>query len=790
MTVPTPPASWGAVWIEPDEPTDGRDVHRPGYHLVGELELSDAPTRAVLHITARGLYEAFLNGTRIGDVELTPGFTAYRSRLQVHSFDVTDLVQPGGNALGVLLTDGWWRGQTTVARKTNRYGDTVAVLAELHVTGSDGRTEVLRTDGSWRWTTGHVVAADLIAGEHHDLRLRVDAWADRGTDRSAWSPVRVAEHGTEILTPPLGPPVRRIEQLAAIDVREVAPGRHIVDFGRVSNGWIRLSDLGPAGTTLTIEHAEALTPDGTDVQNDCHATFLTERRSVPFQTDRVVSTGDGSVFEPRHSTKGFRYLRIDGHPGPLAASALTSVVVRNELERVGTFACSDDDLNRLHEAAEWSLLTNCCDIPTDCPTRERAGWTGDWQIFVATAAYLRDVTDFSLKWLLDVAADQLDNGAICNFVPEPADFTDPAVGWWKAAQGSAGWGDAIVHVPWQLYLATGRTDVLEVCYPAMTRWVDFAATSAASGRHPERAAARPTPAPHVQSVWDTGFHFGEWNEPGAEEGQIERIKVMDHGPTATAYLFRSAHELSRIAEVLGDTASADRFASLAGQVRNAWQREFVDEQGAVTPATQANLVRALAFGLITEQHRARATEDLVALVRAAGTHLGTGFLATPFLLPTLADNGHADLAYELLLQRTYPSWLGMLDAGATTIWEGWDSVKPDGTVTSSLNHFSMGAVISYLHRYVAGLRVLEPGYRRFRVQPVPGGGITRASTAHTCPFGEIAVAWTIEADKGTLRLTVPAGTGAEVLLPDGARHDLGPGEHTAYWDAAEARPIA
>jgi alpha-L-rhamnosidase len=777
------PLSWSASWIEPDEPAGGPPVQRPAYHLVGELLLPAAPVSAVLHITAHGIYEAFLNGDRVGDLELTPGWTAYRSQLQVQSFDVTDLLRPGSNALGVLLSDGWWRGQTTLARKTDRYGGTVGVFAELHVTDGDGQVSVHCTDGTWRWTRSHVLAADLIAGEHHDLRLQRRDWCDPDTDRSSWSPVRVAQHTTNIFTAPLGPPVRRMEQLAALEVREVAPGRHIADFGRVSNGWVRLTDLGPEGTTLTLVHSEALSPDGTDVQNDCHAAAFSTDFPVLFQTDTVVSAGDGSVFEPRHSTKGFRYLRIDGHPGPLDPSSLTSIVVRNDLPARGTFTCSNEDLNRLHEAAEWSLLTNCCDIPTDCPTRERAGWTGDWQIFVSTAAYLRDVTDFSLKWLRDLVADQLPNGAVCNFIPEPADFTDPSVSWWKEMQGSAGWGDAVVHVPWQLYLATGRTDALEACLPAMVKWVDFAATAAATGRHPDRAAQRPEALPHEQFLWDTGFHFGEWNEPGAEDGQIERIRVMDHGPTATAYLYRSADELSRIAEILGEHDTAARYAELAANVRAAWRLEFVDESGAVTPATQAILVRGLAFGLVPEEHQARAMTDLVQLISHAGTHLGTGFLATPFLLPVLADNGRGDVAYDLLLQRSFPSWLGMLDAGATAIWEGWDSVKPDGRVTSSLNHFSMGAVISFLHRYVAGLRLVEPGWRRFLVQPVPGGGITSARTTHASPYGEIDVSWEIVDEKGTLTLALPEGTTAEVVLPDGGEHVLGSGQHTLLWDA-------
>jgi alpha-L-rhamnosidase len=778
------PASWTAHWVEPTEPEGLSDVQRPAYHLAGELSLTAAPTQAVLHVTARGLYEAFVNGERVSDAELTPGFTAYRKRLQVQSYDVTALMRTGENVIGALLSDGWWRGQTTVARRTNGFGDTVALHAELHITTASGETLVFGTDESWRWTTGHILGADLIAGERHDLRLVLPAWSEPGTDRSSWTPVRVAAHSTDMLCPTLGPPVRRIEELPAVSVREVAPGRHIVDFGRVSNGWIRLTDLGPAGTQLTIEHAEALNAAGDDVANEAHAveTFLVERDTpVPFQTDVVISAGKGSTFEPRHSTKGFRYVRVDGHPGPLDPSAFTSIVVRNDLTPIGSFECSDNDLNALHRAAEWSLLTNACDIPTDCPTRERAGWTGDWQIYVATAAYLYDVTDFSRKWLEDLRAEQFDSGAVLHFVPDPTDFTLERTQWWKDMQGSAGWGDAAVHVPWQLYLATGRTDLLAESFESMRKWVDFAAETAASGRHPDRAEARPVPAEHEQYLWDSGFHFGEWNEPGfSGADQIELIKVMDHGPTATAYLFRSADEVARIAAILGDDTSAAHYATLATRAREAWQREFLDADGRVVPATQANLVRALAFGLVPEDQRPQAVDDLVKVIREAGTRIGTGFLSTPFLLPVLADNGELELAYELLLQRTPPSWLGMLDAGATTIWEAWEAVKADGTVECSLNHFSMGAVISFMHRYTAGLQSLAPGYTQFRVQPRPGGGVTSARTSHHSPHGRIDVTWSLEQEQGVIDVQVPEGTQAELVLPGGTEM-LEAGSHSRIW---------
>ena len=767
----------GARWIEPVEIEPERDVQRPAYHLVGEFDVVGAVRSATLQATAHGRYEAFVNGVRVSDHELLPGFTAYRKRLQVHTFDVTDLVGPGRNAVAVLLSDGWWRGQHDASRIANTYGANIALLAELHIELVSGEVVVFGTDASWRSTPSHILAADGIAGEVHDLRRRIGGWSLPGTDRTVWDPVLVRDHPQGTLVAASGPPVRRIEELPAVSVRELAIGRHVVDFGQNSNGWVRLGDLGPAGTTLTIIYGEMLDGAG-DVTQDNVANLEASQHAVavPFQTDVVTSAGDGSAFEPRHSTKGFRYVRIEGHPGPLEPSSIVSVVVHSDLRRIGGFSCSDERLNRLHAAADWSFRCNACDIPTDCPQRERAGWAGDWQCFIATAAYLYDVHDFSARWLRDLAVEQWDDGTVLNIVPEPHDFTLEENARWRGAQGSSGWGDAACHVPWELYRAYDRPDILEVQIDSMRRWVDWAARRAATGRHETRLAAHPHPRPHERYLWDTGFHFGEWAEPDMPTGPeiLLQILTMDHGPTATAFLHRSATELASAATVLGDDATCARYTELAAHVREAWCTEFIDHDGHVQPQRQANLVRALAFDLVPDELRQVAADDLAALIRAAGTHLGTGFLATPYLLPVLADYGHLDVAYDLLFQDTPPSWLHMIDQGATTIWEAWD----DGV---SLNHYSKGAVVSFLHGYVAGLQALEPGYRRLRVAPRPGGGLTSAQTFHESPHGRIDIAWRIDGARGLLDVTVPDGTTAELVLPDGTTEEVASGRHERAW---------
>ena len=490
------------------------------------------------------------------------------------------------------------------------------------------------------------------------------------------------------------------------------------------------------------------------------------------QIDEVVSAGDGDVFEPRFTTHGFRYVRIEGHPGPLEPGDIAAVVVHSDLRRLGWFACSNDRVNRLHEAVVWSLRSNLCDIPTDCPQRERAGWTGDWQIFAPTAAYLYDVLAFTRKWLHDVSIDQRADGCVPNLSPcPPAEGFDGPLG---GLNGSAGWGDVIVSAPWDLYQAYGDASLLRGMWRAMTGWVDFAAAGAAGGRHPARAAARPDPAAHERYLWDTGFHWGEWMEPGTAVTDFPAFAHADKSEVATAYLYRSAATLVRIAGILGlPEGRWRRYRVIAAGALDAWRREFIRPDGTLATATQASHVRALAFGLVPAELRPAIAGRLAELVDLAGGHLATGFLSTAQLLPVLADSGHLAVAYELLLQDTSPSWLTMVDRGATTMWEEWDGVDSRGVPHGSLNHYSKGAVATFLHRYVAGLRPAAPGYRTFEVRPRPGGGITSAMTRHLSPYGPIEVSWRLDGRSTELDVLVPPGTTATVALPGEEPHGRG-----------------
>jgi alpha-L-rhamnosidase len=600
----------------------------------------------------------------------------------------------------------------------------------------------------------------------------VDAGADEG-----WDDVLVVGLGVDRLVDSPAPPVRRVEELVPVAVTRVGPDRQVVDLGQNINGWTRLTRLGPAGTRLVLTHGEHLDASGDVTTDHLRPDFPFLPAPLPAgQVDEVVSDGrPGEVFEPRRTTHGFRYVRVEGHPEDLTPDDVRGVVVHTDMRRTGWFACSDERLNRLHEAVVWSLRDNACDVPTDCPQRERAGWTGDWQIFVRTAAFLYDVGGFSTKWLRDVLSVQAGNGTVLNMAPcPPSEGLDGPTG---ALNGSAGWGDAVVVVPWEVYRAYGDERILAEAWPGIVGWLARAERMAREGRHPDRAARRPEPAPHEEYLWDTGFHWGEWLAPGEEPTDFRAFVAADKSDVATAYLASSAELAARVAEVLGDVSAVARYRLLAERARDAWRAEFVGDDGQLTPDTQANHVRALAFGLVPDEVRGAVAARLAELVRANGTRLATGFLATPDLLPVLADTGHLDLAYDLLLQDAEPSWLAMIERGGTTVWEHWDGVDASGVAHGSLNHYSKGAVVSFLHRYVAGIEIVDsaPAYRRFRVRPRPGGGLTWAEASHESPYGRVEASWRLTGDRLHVRVVVPAGTEAEIELPDGSSRTARPG---------------
>ncbi len=785
---------WVAAWVAPVEDDRPAPGERPGYLLRrafdiaggGADEIGDRIGRARVYATAHGLYELFVNGSRVGDAELTPGYTSYRANLAYQTYDVTSLLHTGRNVVGVLLSDGWYRGRVGYYRQPDAFGDSVAALLQLEIVGPGGH-QTVTTDDAWEFATGSVVAADLMDGESIDLDRSRPTWSEPGDSSVGWRAVGLVDgpaYDLDRLTTSPAPPVRTVEYLPAVSLTHLEPGRSAVDFGQNVNGWVRLHDVG--GRSLSLTHGEAATATG-DVTNDHLASHAHEGGGLlPVgMIDHVRGVGAGDLGLPdgdvefRHTTHGFQYVRLEGDTDDLSPDQVSAAVVHTDLVRTGWFGCSDARLNRLHDLAVWSFRGNACDIPTDCPHRERAGWTGDWQLYVPTAAFLYDVAGFSVKWLRDLVADQRANGVILNFAPEPnaapggVELLPPP---WDHMQGSSGWAEAIVIVPWELYRAYGDVSVLTETYPAMLKWLEYATTQAATRRHEDAVRRRPAAADHEQFLWDTGYHWGEWLEP-VESGHDP---FGDEGIVATAYFYRAADLMARIADVIGRTEDAAAFGTLAGHIRDAWRTEYVGADGTLARDTQATYARALTFGLIPDGGREAAADRLAELVRAHGDHLSTGFLSTPMLLPRLADAGHWDVAFDLLRQDTIPSWLVMIDRGATTIWEDWEGIDEDGAPKASLNHYSKGAVISFLHTHVVGLTMAEGSvaYEHFVVEPhADGSGLTWAAATLDCPYGRIEAGWEIAGDRLTVTVAAPPGTSG-LLRIGGIETEVGPGRHS------------
>ena len=561
---------WTASWISPVESADPGYGKRPAYLLATEFALSQTVRSARLYATALGVYTVSLNGERVGTAELLPGSTSYDRTLYAQASDVAASLRLGVNRLEIELSDGWYRGQVGAFRMPAGWGTELGLRVELHIEHSDRSRTVVRSDETWTSRRSSIVRADLMDGQTVDFTTR----------ESSPSSVRVGAVDAPDVDWSPAPPVRVVESRAPRSIREIEPGVWVVDFGQNTSGWLRLSDLGPEGTATAIDYGEHVGVDG-----DLSTSHLDSERPgeppVPFlQHDEVVAGPRSEVFEPRHTVHGFQYARLTRHGAPLDPASITMQVVHTDLRRTGTFSCSNDDLNRLHEVAEWSFRGNAVDVPTDCPTRERLAWTGDYQIFAPTATRLYDVLGFSRKWLRSVRDDQLDDGRIANFSPDGRRIKHNLDDQFAMMTGSAGWGDAIVAVPWELYESYGDARVLSENWEAMVRWVEWALEKARTERH--HARAQRDAEPFEQYLWDGTFHWGEWTEPKERDADgiaIDPIKqnpmawfMADKGEVGTAYLHRSVATLARVASILGHEDAAARYALLAQRVRDAWQR--------------------------------------------------------------------------------------------------------------------------------------------------------------------------------------------------------------------------
>jgi alpha-L-rhamnosidase len=733
---------WVARFISPRE-LGGLDMPAPILRGTMTLPVGEV-LKARLYTTAHGTYIATLNGRRVGDQVLAPGWTSYQHRLRYQTHDVTALVRAGENALEVLLGNGWYRGRLGWDGRRALYGARLALLAQLEVAMADGSIHVLASDESWTAHHSAILRNDLYDGQRTDLR-RAAAPSATQVEGEPADAVEVVDGGLDRLVAGEGPPVRVTEVLPATRVFPSPSGATLVDFGQNLVGWVRLRVRGlRRGDKVVVRHAEVL---------DKGELATRPLRTAKATDSYLVAGASEEVLEPSLTFHGFRYAEITGAPG-MRAEDVDAVVVGSDLRRTGWFACSDPRLDRLHENVVWSMRGNFLDVPTDCPQRdERMGWTGDIQVFSPTAMFLFDSAGFLGSWLADLAAEQFPDGSMPFVVPDVLSDSKLASTTRRGAgPAAAGWGDAATIVPWVLYQHSGDSGVLARQLPSMRAWVDHVA-----------ALAGP------DHLWRGGFQFGDWLDPTAPADNPGGARA-DPDVIATAYFARSAELVALAAQALGEGATAERYAALAARVREAFAHEYVTPAGRVLSDAQTVYALALAWELLpSAEQRAGAGRRLAELVRGSGFHIGTGFLGTPLVIDALIAAGQAGVAYRLLLQAGCPSWLYPVGMGATTIWERWDAMLPDGSLHPgemlSFNHYALGAVADWLHRTVAGLAPAAPGYRALLVRPVPGGGLTAASARHRTPYGEAAVSWERAEGRLTLRVEVPVGASATVYLP-------------------------
>ncbi|QKJ20888.1 family 78 glycoside hydrolase catalytic domain [Microbacterium hominis] len=778
------PGDWQAPWVEPAQAgtlierwtlldwirgggpaTPEQDRLRPANLVRQAIEIDRPVVRARLYATARGIYQATVNGVTVGDEVLAPGFDSYLHRVSVQCYDITAALRPGENVIGIAVADGWWTGRIGITGSSAQFGQRTAVAWQAHIDYADGATEVMMLGARARSSAGPWLYADLFVGECYDARKARPGWDAVGFDASDWQPVRVLEDSTHTLVPFTGEPVRRVGEVAPVDVRETDEGA-LIDFGQVLVGRVRLRLRGlPEGRRITIEHTEVLTADAAWFQN---IVGINKE-----QADVFVSSGEDADYEPAFTFHGFRYARIVGLDALPAPADVRAVVLASDLADAGSFECSDPRLTRLHRNAVWSQRGNFVSIPTDCPQRERAGWTGDMQVFAPAATNNSRVLPFLERWLANVRADQFSDGAVPIFSPWSPVNSDMAAteGGIAAVSRAAGWSDAIALVPWTLYERYGDPRVLEENWPAMLRWIDYQ-REVARTRVPDRLASTeldPVTRDRQALLYNSDQNFGDWLAPSTLEGRPVH-EAIGIAPALTGeyigpmYQAQTLTVAARAAEILGRPEEAADLAARAAEVRAAFAAEYVDVSGGLPVPLQGLYVLALAFDMIPEDRRRGAAARLAELVRARGDRLDTGFLGTPHLLDVLWETGYRDLARRVLWQSEPPSWLYAVDRGATTMWENWAAIAPDGTPSAtSFNHYAFGCVDDWLFRRIAGIRPTAPGYAEVVIEPDLDCGLSWVRAHVDTPRGRIQLAW----ERGrTLELSLPPGVSGRVRTGD------------------------
>ncbi len=742
-------SEWQAKWIELASDTLRAT---PSVSMRKSFFLRKKIEKARVFVTAHGFYELYLNGKKVSDDVFTPGWTSYEKRLQYQVYDVTSMLLQGQNAVGALLGDGWYRGTLGWQSQWGFYGKKRGLLCQLNVQYSDGTEEIIATDSTWKaHQDGAIRMSDIYNGETVDANKILRGWSENNYDDKNWLPVQIGAYSFDNLIAAQSVPVKKIQEIKPTRIFKTPKGTLVADFGQNMVGWVRLKIKGEKGTTVTMQHAEVL---------DKFGEFYTANMRTAKTTATYILRGGGEeeTYEPRFTFFGFRYISLDGLPKStvLTADNLTGVVVHSDMKPMGDFACSNPLINQLQHNIQWGQKGNFIDVPTDCPQRdERLGWTGDAQAFCRTASFNADVATFFAKWLGDVAADQRAGGEIPWEIPDVLNPRNSAT-----AKTSAGWGDVAVIAPWTMYQIYDDVQLLDNQYPSMKKWVEYIRKKSGD-----------------DLIWKGGSVFGDWlsylphpDRASEPDGHTSRDYI------STAFFAYSVKLTAQAAEVLGKTEDAKMYNALFEKIKKAFQNEFITPSGRTASDSQTSYVLALMFDLLPENLQPKAVNYLVEDIKSRNNHLSTGFLGTPYLCKVLSDNGRADVAYDLLLQETYPSWLYPVKMGATTIWERWDGIKTDSSFQdfgmNSFNHYAYGAIGDWLYRVVAGIELGKTGYKHILIQPQPTSRLTFAKAHFESNYGRIESNWEQKDGKMRLQVRIPPNTTATITLPNAQKDKI------------------
>ncbi|MDQ0227838.1 glycoside hydrolase family 78 protein [Metabacillus niabensis] len=710
--------SFQAEWIThnfPDEET-ACPIFVRDFQVEKEIE------RIRVYATALGVYEIKINGEKVGDTFFAPGWTNYKKRLQYQTYAVDEL-QPGENKIEIAVGNGWYKGIFGFTCTPNHYGDRVAALAEIHINYKDGTKEIIVTDESWKTTTGSIRYSEIYMGETIDSTFTAQKF----------SPVVVTTFDKNRLVAQESEPVRITQKLPAKELIITPKGEKVIDFGQNLTGFVELKVHGKAGQKITIRHAEALDKDG---------NFYPDTLRQAISVDTFICNGQEQMFLPSFTFHGFKYISIEGLE-EINLENFTACVLHTHMEETGSFTTSNPLVNKLQSNIQWGQRGNFLDIPTDCPQRdERLGWTGDAQVFAGTAAYNYNVALFFTKWLRDLASEQTKEHGVPHVVPNILGDQD----------GAAAWSDAAVIIPWVVYQTYGDVKVLENQYESMKGWVDYIT---------ERCGSN--------NLWQTGFQYGDWLALDKEEG-ADRTGATDKYLVANAYYAYSTDIVRKIAKILNKTKDAEKYDELYKKIKKAFNEEYITPTGRMVSETQTGCILALHFDLAEEKYRNRILDSLKTNIANHKNHLTTGFVGTPYLCHALTENNQHDLAGTLFLKEDYPSWLYAVKKGATTIWERWNSILPNGDFDesgmNSLNHYAYGSIGEWMYKKLAGINHLEPGYKKILIKPQFIKGITSVDATYQSVYGEIKSAWSCKNHRIKVQVEIPANTTAVIYLPE------------------------